>query len=217
MTDDPEIGHGGAVARATCYRCRRPQVACICELVRPIANRTRVLIVQHPKETRHPFGTVRIARLGLQNVDVVVTERDGTAEVPADLSTIGGSAAVLYPGPQATRIAEGTTELETLVVVDGTWPTSRKLLRQNPWIQVLPRVSLAPPRPGNYRIRRAKRPEVEVSTIEAIAFALHELEPETPGTLGLLKSFDAMIDHQIGLATAEDRPRFARDLAPRNR
>lgn len=186
------------VGRPTCYRCFRPETACICALVRPVRNRTRVLIVQHPRERRHPFGTARIARLGLSRVEVAIAVgRDGEIRAPrVDLDR----AAVLYPGPTATLLGEGDpVELDTLVVVDGTWPQSRKLLRVSPWLSSLPRVAFDPPRPGNYRIRKAKNPEVEVSTIEAIAYALEHLEPQTPGIGGLVEDFDRVIDHQLSL------------------
>lgn len=182
-------------------------MACICELVRPVDNRTRVVIVQHPKETRHPFGTARIAKLGLRNFKLIVAQRDGDGVITSDDPKLEG-AALLYPGPDSTLISELTAPVRSLVVVDGTWPMSRKLLRETPWMGALPRVALAPPRPGNYRIRKAKRPEVQISTVEAIAFALHELEPDTPGVMGLLDDFDAMIDHLISLRGGRRRPRF---------
>jgi DTW domain-containing protein YfiP len=182
-------------------------VACICELVRAVDNRTRVLIVMHPRERLHPFGTSRIARLGLRNMEVTIARaQDGDIRaVPRELNR----AALLYPGPTSTMLGEGEpVTLDTLVVIDGTWPQSRKLLRVSPWLAALPRVSLHPPRPGNYRIRKAKNPAVEVSTIEAIAYALQHLEPETPGIGGLVEDFDRVIDHQISLQ--RNVPRFRR-------
>jgi DTW domain-containing protein YfiP len=174
-------------------------------MVRRVHNHTRVLIVQHPRERRHPFGTARIARLGLTQVEVAIaTVQDGEIRAPRfDLER----AAVLYPGPHATMLGEGeSVRLDTLVVIDGTWPQSRKLLRVSPWLAALPRVAFHPPRPANYRIRRAKHPQVEVSTIEAIAYALQHLEPNTPGISGLVEDFDRVIDHQITLQG--DEPRF---------
>lgn len=190
--------------RPTCYRCFRPEVACICDLVRPVENRTRVLILQHPRERKHPFGTARIARLGLSNVDVVLAEPDD-GELRAPRQALD-NAALLYPGPDAATLGEDPVTLDTLVVVDGTWPQSRKLVRVSPWLAALPRVALHPPRPANYRIRRAKHPAFEVSTIEAIAYALGHLEPNTPGVAGLVDTFDHVIDHQLGLQG--DAPRF---------
>jgi DTW domain-containing protein YfiP len=178
-------------------------------MVRPVANRTRVLIVQHPRERKHPFGTARIARLGLANVEVALAGVDDgeIRAVPRALER----AAVLYPGASATMLGDANpVSLDTLVVVDGTWPQSRKLLRVSPWLSALPRVAFEPPRPANYRIRRSKRPAFEVSTIEAIAYALQYLEPETPGVGGLVDDFDRVIDHQLTLQGDASEPRFKR-------
>lgn len=191
-----------------CYRCFRPEVGCICRLVRRVDNRVHVLIVQHPRERKHPFGTARIARLGLSRVEVVRAVKDlpdGEISVPHRQV---GNAAVLFPSRDATVLEdENRPQLDTLVVLDGTWDEARKLLHITPWIRALPRVSLAPPRPGNYRIRIAKNPAVEVSTIEAIAYALGKLEPDTSGIGGLLEDFDAIVDHQISLRSGRFVPR----------
>lgn len=194
-------------ARPTCYRCWRPTVACICADVVAVANRTPVVIVQHPRERRHPFGTVRIARLGLRRVDVhvansVLAERvvqPGRRETECPPCAPPG-AALLFPSADATPIEAARPS--ALVVVDGTWPTARRLVRDNAWLQALPRVRLAPARPGRYRIRRAPRPAFQLSTIEAVVEALRILEPDTPGLDDLLAAFDRMIDRQIELAHA---------------
>jgi len=52
--------------RETCLRCFKPRVACVCDTIARVANRTEVIILQHPRERGHPFGTVRFARLGLE-------------------------------------------------------------------------------------------------------------------------------------------------------
>lgn len=186
-----------------CYRCRRPQVSCVCSLVQPVDNRTRVLIIQHGAERRHPFGTVRLARVGLRNAEVHVTTRDAAGLNLCPPRALN-NAALLFPAPGAVRLDRMPELPSTLVVLDGTWSTAGKLRRDNPWLQALPAVALAPTQPGRYRIRKAPRPEVQLSTIEAIVSALHTIEPETPGLLGLLDAFEGMIDQQITLA--RERP-----------
>jgi len=184
--------------RPTCYRCFRPRVSCICGLVPTVDNRTRVVIVQHPRERTHPFGTVRLARLGLRNAEVHIAARgDGHGAVCPPCAPPG--AVLLYPSPTTPPIDELPKPPPALVVLDGTWPSSRSLLRDNPWIAALPRVGLRPTSPGRYRIRKAPRPDVQLSTIEAIVAALRAIEPDTEGLDRLLAAFDAMIDHQIGL------------------
>ncbi|MEX1363546.1 MAG: tRNA-uridine aminocarboxypropyltransferase [Nannocystaceae bacterium] len=193
------------MARPTCYRCLRPEVGCVCERITPVDNRTRVVIVQHPRERRHPFGTVRLARLGLGNAEVHVATRgdDDAARCPPCAPP---GAVLLYPGNPATPLSELTQTPSALVVVDGTWPSSRGLLRANAWLRALPRVCLTPSSPGRYRIRKAPRPGVQLSTIEAIVEALRILEPGTRGLVELRDAFDGMIDHQIALRARLGRP-----------
>ncbi|HHH10935.1 MAG TPA: DTW domain-containing protein, partial [Sorangium sp.] len=53
------------LARPFCYRCHKPAVTCICARVKRVDNRTKIWLLQHPRERFHPIGTARIARLGL--------------------------------------------------------------------------------------------------------------------------------------------------------
>lgn len=177
----------------------RPRTACICDLVRPVDNRTHVLVIQHGAERRHPFGTARLVRLGLRNAEVFVAKRDDADRSHCPPRALPG-AALLYPDARATRLDRLPTPPSSLVVLDGTWSTAKKIRRDNPWLQALPMVSLAPARPGRYRIRRAPKPAFQLSTLEAVVAALCTLEPDTPGLPDLLEAFDGMIDRQLELA-----------------
>ena len=183
-------------------------VGCFCRLVRRVDNRVHVLIVQHPRERRHPFGTAKIAKLGLSRVEVLRAEKEQDGEMTVPERSVG-NAAVLFPTRDATVLKRGhSLSLGTLVVIDGTWDEARKLLHITPWLRALPTVSLNPPRAGNYRIRKAKNPALEVSTIEAIAYALGHLETDPSGVAGLIEDFDAVIDHQISLRSGRFVPRM---------
>jgi len=52
-------------ARALCERCRRPTSVCYCAHITPLQTRTRVIVLQHPRERDVGIGTARIARLCL--------------------------------------------------------------------------------------------------------------------------------------------------------
>jgi len=155
-----------------------------------------LVIIQHPRESRHAFNTVRFARLGLTNVEVQIPDaaRDGSLHYEG---TALNDAALLYPTADATDLREFAPAPKTLVVLDGTWSTAHKLMRDSPSLQTLPRASITPPRPGNYRIRRAPDPSRQLSTIEAVVYALQSLEGDSEGLQQLLVAFDTMVDWQL--------------------
>jgi DTW domain-containing protein YfiP len=117
--------------------------------------------------------------------------REKTLLTPMDLPD---GVAVLYPSEKAIPLEE--CEPPTgLLVLDATWSHAKRLYCENPWIGDLPHVSLTPSEPSRYRIR--KEPELHyLSTLEAIVCALRILEPDTPGFIRLLQSFDNMIEKQ---------------------
>ncbi|HTQ05566.1 MAG TPA: DTW domain-containing protein [Polyangiaceae bacterium] len=187
--------------RAVCAGCGRPAKVCVCaELVR-VPTRTRVLILQHPRESNVPIGTARLAELMLPNSERHVgVELEDTPRVRELLTDPTRPAVLLYPGPGAEDIvARPPAGPVTLVVIDGTWWQAQKLFKKNPKLAGLPRYALEPPGPSRYRIRREPAAHC-VSTIEAITLALAALE-QNEGVSALLKPFDAMVEHQIRFAT----------------
>jgi DTW domain-containing protein len=194
--------------REMCWRCRRPTRVCYCAAVRPIATRTRVVILQHPRESDVPINTARIAELCLSNSALHVG-LDFAAD-PAVQATLSDSAAppiLLFPSPGAKDLSsEPPSGPVTLVVIDGTWWQASKLFKLNPFLQVLPRYGLSPTAESRYRIRR--EPALHcLSTIEALASALGVLEGKPGGLPELLEPFDAMVETQLGFATRENQPR----------
>jgi len=167
----------------------------LCALIPKLDSRTRVLILQHPSEVNHALNTARLAALGLSNAQLVV------GEVFEDLAQLlkvpGYRASLLFPGEGATALTEQRADSEPtlLVVPDGTWRKARKLLHLNPLLAALPRVTLENAPVSRYRLRKAPGPEA-LSTLEAIAHALHTLEPDRTFK-ALLRPFDALIEGQI--------------------
>jgi len=56
--------------RARCYDCWRPLELCLCARLPRVATRTRIVVIQHPQERTHPFGTARLMRLCMPNTEV---------------------------------------------------------------------------------------------------------------------------------------------------
>lgn len=186
------------MSRARCPRCARPLTHCLCPLIPHLENRTRVLILQHPDETRHALNTARLAALGLVNAELRVGEV--FPELEAELS--GREAWLLFPGEQARSVEqlaadqrEGMVCERWLIVPDGTWRKARRLLHCNPWLAQLPRLTLEEGRVSRYRLRKAPGPGA-LSTLEAIVHCLNGLEGEGRFD-ALLRPFEALIDGQI--------------------
>jgi DTW domain-containing protein YfiP len=201
--------------RERCYRCLRPTSMCACATLPTVPTRTRIVILQHPHERCHPFGTARLVRLCMPNATVHVPWAGFTGTLQAQLD-VGPDAAVLYPHPAAPRLDQlpAPQRPRTLVAIDGTWAHAKRLYRENSWLHGLPHVRLEPATPSRYRIRKEPRADY-VSTLEAIVEALQVLEPATPGLDLLLTAFDRMIDRQIDHASRVQR--FGRFKAERQR
>jgi DTW domain-containing protein YfiP len=205
-------------SREMCWRCRRPARVCYCVAVLPIATRTRVVILQHPRESDVPINTARIAELSLTSSTLHVGlefERDRALQ--AALNDPAAPAILLYPGPGAKDLArEPPPGPVTLVVIDGTWWQASKLFKLNPFLRQLPCYGLAPAEESRYRIR--KEPEAHcLSTIEALEAALSVLEGKPEGLPELLRPFDAMVETQLDFVAREHRPRHRRNVEPRSR
>lgn len=173
-------------------------MVCYCGALVHIANRIKVLIIQHPLEEKHPFNTGRMAHLCLENSELVVAESLSETELARLLAP---ASALLYPSldwlPPVVQMDAGKPEagaLEQLVVVDANWRKSRKMLHLHPVLQRLPRFSLQGELHSRYEIRRSSLAN-SLSTLESIVAAMQQLEPETDFQ-AMLKPFETMISLQ---------------------
>ena len=80
---------------------------------------------------------------------------------------------LLYPGKNAVEpkhIKLDPLDDPVLIVLDGTWDQTEKLLQWNPELKQIPRVAFASPEPSEYVIR--KEIENGLATCEAVAHCL---------------------------------------------
>jgi DTW domain-containing protein len=207
--------------RPSCSGCGRPPVVCFCDRITVLPTRTRILLLQHPREKDVAIGTARMAHRALPSSRLRVGL--DFAEDPEVLAALArpSPAYVLFPGPGSLPVEQLPREPAiTLVVLDGTWSQARKLLRLNPAIAALPRIAFSPPKPSAYVIRREPA-DFCVSTIEALAQVLAVLEPEGGAFERLLDPFHAMVERQqrfqaeVGASRHRHAPRRAR-VSPRD-
>lgn len=204
---DPEI------PRRRCYRCWRPEPLCLCARLPRVDTATALHVLQHPRESKHPFNTARLLRLMLPRLQLHTAYGGLTGRLETPLS-LPPDAAVLYPTPGAVPLASLPAAVlpTTLLLLDGTWAQSKRLYADNPWLHSLRHVRLHPEQPSNYRIRSEPRPDY-VSTLEAVASALRILEPDNAGVLLLQAALDGMVDDQLALL--DTVPLRGRSKAPR--
>jgi len=195
------------MGRSFCYQCHKAASQCICHLISIVENKTPIVILQHFRERFHPIGTARFAVLGLANCELHVAHSglpgNSTSAIKkggwkdrtlnTELSLPEGCA-VLFPSSRAEPLTKESPP-SSLLVLDATWSHARRLYYENPWIEQMRHVSLAPKDASRYLIRKEPARHC-VSTLEAIILALKILEPETDGYEGLLSAFDAMIKNQ---------------------
>ncbi len=190
-----------------CARCFRPEPQCVCAWLQPIDTATKVTVLQHVGERKHPFNTARLVARSLTkgSLHLCWPDPDGAMRSPVGPSE---GAVLLYPAEDAVLAEqwEGPPPSE-LIVLDGTWSQVRRLLADNPWLHELPCVKLAPAEGSNYRIREEPAPHC-LSTIESVAQTLAGFEPDNRGLDRLLDGFERMVDHHLA-ARPPKRPRFA--------
>jgi len=182
-------------SRPRCDRCQRPMSHCLCAHIPSISNRTRVLILQHPDEAKHPLNTARLAVLGLKHAELLVGESFPQLE---GIVAAAGRALLLFPEQDEGRRQpklQAQNRPALLIVPDGTWRKARKIVQMNPVLNTLPRLSLPPGEPSEYRVRKASEPAA-VSTIEAISRSLSLLEPGQDFQR-LLAPFKVLVQQQI--------------------
>jgi len=174
-----------------CPRCER--AACLCALLppEPLASETELLLLQHPEESRQAKGTAPLLRLGLQRCELRVGEV--FAAPPDDRRNL-----LLYPGDANVKAStDGSTKPLRLIVLDGTWRQSRRLIEANPWLLRLPRLALPDAGTARYAaLRRAHRPG-QLSTLEASLLALEAVEG--PRFEALWRTFEDFISMQSAL------------------
>jgi DTW domain-containing protein YfiP len=167
-------------APGRCQRCLVLSDFCMCELIGPaVESQPQILIVRHQWEAFKSTGTARVAGLALSNLRMLDMAAENPEPVRAELRGLE-RAWLLYPGgPSEQRIQERP---QTLVVLDGTWRQTRKMLRRLPELSRLPRLSLAaaPLDEPRDRLRAPPMPGAR-STLESIADALLQLGSSESG------------------------------------
>lgn len=205
-------------ARPMCFRCRKAASTCYCAQLSPTPTHTQFVLLQHPRESWKAIGTARMAHLVLPDSWLLEGLRFLENPVIQKLMSDPGSApAVLYPGTQALNLDQAKPgdraalfpdgKRPVIFVLDGTWWAAKVLLRLNPWLLNLPRVSFDSLERSEYDLIR-KQPEAYcLSTLEAVSRVVELLEPGSLAPKALLEPFKRMValQYDFGKFKAADR------------
>lgn len=192
--------------RAVCAVCLRARSACICRWIAPVAPQAALLVLLHPLEVGNAKNSGRLLHLSVAGSELAVGEAFDADVLDGLLHAGGRTPVLLYPHtPDDPSLPLPFPALSAsslrLVVLDATWRKSRKMLYLNPALQKLPRLALTDVAPSNYRIRKAHAPH-QLSSLEAAAQALGQLEGDGARYGALLDAFDGFVSQQAAYARA---------------
>jgi DTW domain-containing protein YfiP len=194
-------------------------VTCICHWTTPTAHAVEVLILQHPLEVDEAKGSARLLHLSLPHSHLVTGEVFAESALQALLTgPLPSQAPATAPRPRRAILLYPDTPQDLargiplppvlppaacddparlrLIVLDGTWRKSRKMLYLNPLLHALPRLALRDMPASHYRIRKAHRAD-QLSTLEATCAALMQLEGDAAPFAPLLNAFDGFVAQQL--------------------
>jgi DTW domain-containing protein YfiP len=190
------------VEDASCSTCHRPKVACVCDRIVQYATTRRVLVLQHPQEQDAILGSAQILLASLPQAKLVIGL--SWPNFAAALGEEGVDAhrwAVLFPDRESEGgevvVRKGPpvepSELEGIVVLDGTWSKAKTLWWRNPWLNKLNRLTLKPAKPSIYGSLRAEPQKTYVSTLESVAAALTLCGEPPEIEVGLQRVFRTLV------------------------
>lgn len=208
------------IERGTCWKCYRPQNACLCEHLVSLPTRTRVVILMHPKEyKREKAATGKLTHACLPNSEIQWDESFlENKRVNELLNDPSKYPVLLYPGDQSLNVSLGEFKVDVLgkrelvvFVLDGTWPCAKKMLKLSTNLQTIPRLMFTPTQKSQFVIKQQPH-ELCLSTIESVQQFLQALSvqgfEEPLEWDSLLKPFMAMQQYQIEASRDPTRQRY---------
>lgn len=201
------------IYRTLCGRCHLPTFSCYCSSLQSFNPKIQFVILIHPIEFQRRIATGRMSHLILEGSHFIKgQDYSNNMYVNQLIEDSNNHSLILYPGISSVNLTDRSecqraslfpsNKKITIFVIDGTWATARKMVRQSQNLQNLPRICFARAQPSNFRVR--KQPAAHcVSTIEAIHETI-ELIGEVCGFDTkdrihdrLLKAFNQMVEKQI--------------------
>lgn len=204
--------------RNICTSCLRSQSCCLCHLVQPFKTDAKFVVLMHPKERRKrsTTGTGRYTHLCIRGSLLIEGADLSENKVFNDLvNDKKFKPYVLFPGQESTNLSTDfhlfktnhpNNQVPVIFIIDGSWHCAKKMMKINPTLAALPRISFNLDKPSAYSFRR--QPEKYcLSTIEATHTLLTLFHANRFHTFfatsehdNLLTVFNALVDFQKGFS-----------------
>jgi DTW domain-containing protein YfiP len=199
--------------RTLCNTCCQPDFSCYCSQLQSFDPQINFVVLIHPIEAKRRIATGRMSHLMLKNSHLIKGQDYSlNGEVNDLIGDTDYHSVILYPGTASKNLSlMFKHEKEKLFpqnkklrifVIDGTWATARKMIRQSENLKNLPRICFSPTKASNFRVRKQPKPNC-YSTIEAIHHTI-ELIGESQGFDvklrahdQLLQAFNYMVEKQL--------------------
>lgn len=192
----------------------------MCKYIKPIKTKTKFVVLMHTHEFKKiKNGTGHFTHLSLENSELHVGVSFAEHKrVNALLEDEKNNCFVLYPSDESlvlNNTSLSSDERQNVIfLIDATWYCAKKLLRDSPNLQALPKVSFEHTKNSEFKIKEQPM-ELCLSTIESTHCVLELLTLNGSEALscaeldGFLEPFRKMVDYQVKCTTLENRsPRF---------
>lgn len=151
-----------------CQRCWLKQALCLCERLPRVDLPFEVRLLRHVREGEKSTNTGRLVGLAISRCELF--ELDPSVGFPSEHARALEGAWLLFPDEPGAPGARPAELPGAVLVLDGTWRQTRRMLRKVPGLATLPRLALPPPVAAPSRLRYSPHPE-HMSTLEAVAAA----------------------------------------------
>lgn len=174
----------------------------------------------HPMEyKKEKVGTGRFTHLILKNSLVFVgINFDEVTQFQDVLKDEEYDSYLLYPGDKTIDLSDPSAasslsnRRKQFIVIDGTWPCAKKMMKLSTSLHALPRVSFKTTKISEFKIKHQPMPGC-LSTVESIYQVIHDLnslgvEQTSPAEENLLEVFRHTVKQQSDCAADPERSAY---------
>lgn len=172
----------------------------------------------HPKEYRKTKnGTGHFTHKSLINSELFIgIDFSNHEKLNSIINNPSNETFILYPGKESIKLNTQTINSSkniVLILIDSTWPCSKKMLRVSKNLQALKKVSFENNKISNFKIKT--QPETYcLSTIESTQYVLkllksHKMEDVSNKQLeNFTNPFNKMVEYQLLCADKKNKVRY---------